>query len=249
MYVYLYLLCSLTSITMYMYMYVYHTSVSDKHRLKPVHWMESLWLDTLKWGHGYTSAYFACLISPFVSPWKEDTSLIRVLTCTSVSGEAWLERLHCAHIILWKNGISVFTQTRLKPIEESSTDTTNKQNPQQQTQQQQQHPVFGVHNVSYDKCEKERSKAFFLDQLAAVEESKRREKEKALETLRHDAEMLKRTKEEWAQNSMIYTTLYKKYTCTSRTISACFKAVGPILKSSRWYCFNAIGVTQYPNQL
>ena len=84
-------------------------------------------------------------------------------------------------------------QTRLKPIEESTTDTTNKQNTQQQ---QQQHPVFGVHNVSHDKCEKERAKAFFLDQLLAVEESRRREKEKALKTLRHDAEILTRTKEE-----------------------------------------------------
>ena len=50
--------------------------------------------------------------------------------------------------------------------------------------------------MSYDKCEKERAKAFFLDQLLVVEESKRREKEKALETLRHDAEILTKTKKE-----------------------------------------------------
>jgi hypothetical protein len=83
-------------------------------------------------------------------------------------------------------------QTRLKPIEESTTDTTTKQN----KQQKQQHPVFGVHNVSYETCEKERAKAFFLDQLSMVEERKRREKEKALQTLRHDADMLKKTKED-----------------------------------------------------
>ena len=77
----------------------------------------------------------------------------------------------------------------MKPIEASDTTTTDKDS------QQQQQPVFGVHKVLNETCEKERAKVFFLDQLTMVEEKQRRAKEKALRALQEDANMLKITKE------------------------------------------------------
>lgn len=59
---------------------------------------------------------------------------------------------------------------------------------------QHQHPVFGVQPTSPEAGERERAKAFFLDQLAMAEEKQRRAREKALLTLQEESEMLRTAK-------------------------------------------------------
>ena len=83
------------------------------------------------------------------------------------------------------------TQTSLKPIAATSSEKCSiRENPTQQ-----QNPVFGIRNESEERIKKEEARAFFLDQLATVAEKQRREKEGALQTLREDTNMLRKTKE------------------------------------------------------
>ena len=68
--------------------------------------------------------------------------------------------------------------------------------PTDHTHHKQPHPVFGVSQASpTEVSERERAKAFFLEQLAMVEEKQKRTRGKALKTLQEDAEMLKATKQ------------------------------------------------------
>ena len=71
----------------------------------------------------------------------------------------------------------------------SSSPTTHQSPPQQQL------PVFGVHKVNHETCERRRAKEFFLEQLAMVEEKKTKAGEEAVRGLKSDADTLKVTKE------------------------------------------------------